>query len=274
MTQKQQNQAREKELREQAILMFSKKAVVFDLDGTLTKSKTHLDKERSFLLCGLLEKKTAAVMGGGSYKQFKSQFLDYLNCAGERLKNLFILPVSGGSMYKYENGGWKLVYENNLEENEKDIIRSAFKNAFHDIDYIEPKKTYGEVVEDRASQMTFSALGQEAPLFEKEKWNKNSDIRPLLKTALEKHLSDFNVRLAGLTSIDITKKGIDKAYGLARLAELLSLSKKDIIYIGDALYEGGNDYAVKLYGADVFQIKDEEETKEIIRLLTNILTNI
>ena len=261
------NSKKETKWREQAAKLFSKKVIMFDLDGTLTKSKAALDEEMALLLCQLLGKKFVAVMGGGNYPQFKNQFLKYLKCAETELKKLFILPVSGGSLYKYQDGQWSLEYSHTLTAKEKERVVGAFQKAFCDIRYIAPPKVYGKVIEDRESQITFSALGQKAPLKDKREWNTKNDIRPKLKAALEKYLPEFEVRFGGLTSIDITKKGIDKAYGVEQVAKFLSISKKDVVYIGDALYKGGNDYAVKRANIDTMQVKDEKETKQLIHFL-------
>ena len=206
-------------------------------------------------------------MGGGNYSQFKNQFLKHLTCSGEQLKKLLILPVSGGSLYTYQTGQWHLDYSHTLTAKEKKMVAGAFQKAFRDVGYIAPSKVYGEIIEDRESQITFSALGQKAPLEDKKEWNTKNDIRPKLKAVLESYLPKFEVRMGGLTSIDITKKGIDKAYGVEQVAKFLSVSKKDVVYIGDALYKGGNDYAVRKTKIDTVQIKDEEETKQLIHFL-------
>ena len=257
------------ELDKQADLLSTKKMVIFDLDGTLTKSKANLDKEMAVLLSKLLEKKIVAVMGGGNYPQFEKQFLAYFKCPKERFRNLFILPTSGGRMYQYQAGKWQAIYENTLTGKEKRLILDAFEKAFQDANYTLPKKMYGEIIEDRESQITFSALGQKTPLAKKEKWNKKYDIRPQLKAALEKYLPQFEVRLGGLTSIDVTKKGIDKAYGIRQIKKILSVPIKEMVYVGDALYEGGNDSAVFKTKIDTIQVFDCEETKYLIlKILT------
>ena len=253
---------------EQTKRLYSRKKVfIFDLDGTLTKSKAVLDKEMAALLCKLLKEKTVAIIGGGNYAQFKNQFLNHFNCAEAQLKNLFILPVSGGSFYEHRTNKWQVVYKHALIVKEKTKIFNAFKKSFRDINYVSPKKTFGEIMEDRESQITFSALGQKAPLDKKKEWNTKSDIRPKLQIALQKYLPQFEIRLGGLTSIDITKKGIDKAYGIAQIMKLLSFAKKEIIYIGDALYKGGNDYVVKRAGVATIKVKSSEETKVFIDCL-------
>jgi HAD superfamily hydrolase (TIGR01484 family) len=267
----------------------AKKIIIFDMDGTLTKSKSAIDKEMASFVCQLLERKIVAVMSGADYSQFKKQFLNYLKCSPAQFKNLFIFPVNGGSLYRYQfksnanatkiascrycpyacavvkNGKWQKIYENVLTTKEKIRILAALKKAFCDIHYIPPKKTYGKVIDYRKSQITFSALGQQAPFAKKDEWSAKTDVRSKVKTALEKYLPDFNVWIAGKTSIDIVKKGIDKAYGIKQLIKLLSVSKNKIVFIGDSLYKGGNDYAVKSAGTAIQEVKNPEETKVIIR---------
>lgn len=232
--------------------------------------KTNIDQEMIDMLCQLLKKKTVAIIGGGKYEQFQEQLLDHLKYPKELLEKLFPLPTSGSRMYQYKQGKWRLVYKTSLTAQEKKLILDSFKKSFHDVDYIPPKKTYGEIIEDRDSQITFSPLGQKAPLAKKQEWNKTSDIRPKLKTALEKYLSGFTVRLGGATSIDITKKGVDKAYGVRQIKKLLSTPIKKMVYIGDQLQEGGNDFAVVSTGIDTIPVASFEETKDLIRAVVAI----
>ncbi len=253
---------------EKKVRLFSgKKVIVFDLDGTLTESKTAVSREMASLFCRLLAKKKVAVMGGGNYPQFKNQFLSLLSCPKQSYENFFMLPVSGGSFYEFRSGKWKLVYEKTLSMAERKKILSAFEESLKSVGYIVPKKVYGKIIEDRGSQITFSALGQKAPVAEKEKWNieNNIKIRRKLRLNMKKRLPGFEVRMGGLTSVDVTKKGIDKAYGINMIIKLLKVAKKDIVYVGDALYRGGNDSAVKKTGVDTIQVKDEKETKKIIQ---------
>ncbi|MDP3004341.1 MAG: HAD-IIB family hydrolase [Candidatus Azambacteria bacterium] len=254
-------------LEEQAKKLLTKKVIVFDLDGTLTESKSNPDKEIASLLCALLRKRKVAVMGGGNREQFQKQFLAYLPRAKTQLENLFILPTSGLSFFKFQKNNWRKVYQHRLSQKEKTRILNAFETAFKEIGYIQPKKAYGRIIEDRESQITFSALGQKAPLAKKERWNKKMDTRRNLKEALEKYLPEFEVRIGGLTSIDITKKGMDKAFGIKEIMRTLAVSQKEIVYIGDALYEGGNDAVVLQAGIDTIQVSGPEEVKYLIHRL-------
>ena len=149
--------------------MEMKKLIVFDLDGTLTKSKTNLDKEMSEVMTTLLNKYKVAVIGGGSYEQFKRQFIKHLKVEKKLLKKLFLFPTSSTSFYRYEDG-WKCVYKHDLTDNEKKKIFDAFSKVL--VSH-KPEKVWGEIVEDRGSQITFSALGQKAPIDKKSEWDPN-----------------------------------------------------------------------------------------------------
>ena len=233
-----------------------KKLIIFDLDGTLNISKMPLDREMAIVFCKLLAKIKIAVISGASFAQFKKQFLGSLNCDSENFSKLFILPTNGSSLYKYEQGKWKVVYAElfNLEEKEK--IYKALKLAVPDINK--------EFIEDRGSQITYSALGQKAPIELKKKWDPNHKKRGKIRRLLLLDLQEFEINIGGETSIDITKKGVDKAYGVQKIGDNLNISEKDMLFIGDAVFPGGNDYPVKKAGIETIQVSGPEETKKII----------
>ena len=87
-------------------------------------------------------------------------------------------------------------------------------------------------------------------------------VEPLKKT-----LKDFSIGMGGTTSIDITKPGIDKAYGIGKLKDILKIGIPEMLFIGDALFEGGNDYPARRTGAKCIQVRDPEETKRIIETI-------
>ena len=145
-----------------------KKLIIFDLDGTLAESKLPMDASMSALLVGLLKKKRVAVIGGGKYGQFQRQFLKSLRSPAPLLKNLYLFPTCSTAFYRYTRG-WKNVYTHKLSRAERKQILSAFGEMFRDIGYAHPKRIYGVVLEDRETQITFSALGQKAPVHVKEK---------------------------------------------------------------------------------------------------------
>lgn len=249
----------------------NKALIVFDLDGTLAPSKSIVDRQMVILILRLLEKKKMAVIGGGKYSLFQEQLLDQLPKKDERLKNLFLFPTTSNAFYRYD-GRWKNVYAHNLSTPEKQRIRKAFRETLRKIRYAAPKKVYGVTLEDRLTQMSWSPLGQEVVaklgkkgIRMKELWKeKNDALRFQIAKLLQKVLPKLEVRVGGLTTIDVTKRGIDKAYGVRQIKKVLKIPIKDMLFVGDALYPGGNDYAARRTGIECVQVRDPRDTKKII----------
>ena len=137
-----------------------KELIVFDLDGTLTESKADMDEEMASLLGQLLQIKIVAVIGGGKYGQFQRQFLGKFSAPKELLGKLFLFPASATVFYAHDNNEWRKVYGWDLNEEEKKKIFLAFEKTFRELNYKQPDKVFGELIEDRGTQITFSALGQ------------------------------------------------------------------------------------------------------------------
>jgi len=237
-----------------------KKLIVYDLDGTLAESKSSLDAEMSARLHDLLGIMKVAVISGGNWPQFEKQLLTHLP-HDDRLLNLSLLPTCGTKFYQY-SGEWKKLYEEDFSADQRAKILDSFHKALAAVGF-KPEKTCGEVIEDRGSQITFSALGQQAPLEEKDKWDPDYAKRKKIKALLDTYIPEFSVRMGGATSIDITKPGIDKAYGIRKLRDILGISLKEMIYIGDALFVGGNDYPAEEAGVTSIPIRDPRETKRV-----------
>jgi|SRR6185312_1846342 len=244
------------------------KLIVFDLDGTLAESKAALDPEMAKLLSSLLSVVKVAVISGGDWPQFEKQVLSNLP-KKQSLKNLSILPTCGTKYYQYKSG-WKELYAENFTDDEKKKIIDNLNKAV-EASKIKFKKTWGRQIDDRGSQITFSALGQNAPLAAKKKWDPDFARRKKIKQRLDKSLSEFSVQMGGATSIDITKPGIDKAYGIHKLQHTLAIKIKEMIFIGDALFDGGNDHPARKTGVVCIQVRDPDETKRVIEAIIGCL---
>ena len=237
-----------------------KKLIVYDLDGTLAESKSPLDTEMAARLHDLLGIVKVAVISGGGWPQFEKQLLSNLPHDG-RLVNLSLLPTCGTKFFQYA-GNWKKLYAEDFTPDEKEKIISSLKKALG-VAGFRVEKVWGEVIEDRGSQITYSALGQQAPLAEKDKWDPDYAKRKKIKAILDTYIPEFSVRMGGATSIDVTKPGIDKAYGIRKLRDLLGISLKEMIYIGDALFVGGNDYPAEEAGVVCIPVQGPHETKRV-----------
>ena len=164
------------------------------------------------------------------------------------------------------------IYAYSLSVVQKGKIKKAIREVFKEIGYVPPLKVYGKTLEDRGSQMSYSFLGR--TLFElgakgvrlKEKWTReNTPLKLKITGMLQKRLPEFEVRAAGFTTIDIVKRGIDKAYGIRQIEKYLHVPIKKMVFIGDALFPGGNDAAVKKTGVQTVAVRGPKETIAIIK---------
>ncbi|WGQ11367.1 HAD-IIB family hydrolase [Pedobacter gandavensis] len=247
-----------------------KKLIIFDLDGTLAESKAAIDPEMSVCLNDLLQVAQVAIISGGNWPQFEKQVLSHLPAAAN-LTHLSILPTCGTKYYQYKQD-WKQLYEENFTAAERQKILDNLHHAIS-LSGFTPAQTWGEQIEDRGSQITYSALGQQAPLEAKKVWDPDFSKRKVIKAQLDQSLSEFSVQMGGATSIDITKPGIDKAYGIHKLQETLKISIAEMIFIGDALFEGGNDHPARKTGVVCISVKDPQETKKVIETIIACLNN-
>jgi HAD superfamily hydrolase (TIGR01484 family) len=245
-----------------------KSLIVFDLDGTLAESKSSLDEEMAGLLGQLLDVANVAVISGGAWPQFEKQVLVHLP-DHDRLAKLSLLPVCGTQFYRHD-GAWNRLYSEEFTPAEKDRIIAALDKAF-DASGFRATRCWGKVIEDRGGQITLSALGQDAPLSEKQKWDPDFSKRQKIMAILKPLIPDVSIKTGGSTSIDITKPGIDKAYGIEKLRDLLGVGVAEMLFIGDALFPGGNDSPVKKTGIKTIQVRDVEETKRLIEAIVACL---
>lgn len=248
-----------------------KKVIAFDLDGTLAASKSALTDHMAELLNQLLDLYQVCVISGGKFGQFEKQLLANLQADPSKLEKLHLMPTCGTQYYIYDLAGatWKQLYAEDFTKEEKVKIISALEKGIDRLGYREAKP-WGELIEDRGSQITFSALGQEAPVQEKEDWDPDNSKKAKLRDEVASLIPEFEVRSGGSTSIDVTKLGIDKAYGMRKLLELFDISKEDILFLGDRLNEGGNDYPVKAMGIDTIEVSNWENTALEIEAIIKI----
>jgi HAD superfamily hydrolase (TIGR01484 family) len=246
-----------------------KKIIVFDLDGTLAESKQSLDTETSKLLSELLSVKKVAIITGGGFPQLQKQVISVVPFDSNKFKNFYIFPTKGAMMYEFDGKNWQKVYEKILSKDDKKKILDAFDKVYKEVDFL-PKKHFGNLLEDRESQFTFSALGQDAPVELKRVWDPDASKRKILKEHLDKYLPDFAVEIGGTTSLDITQKNIDKAYAIEQICIYLNMKIDDILFIGDAIFEGGNDYSVIKTKVDNIDVDNYNETKKIIRDIIDV----
>jgi HAD superfamily hydrolase (TIGR01484 family) len=239
-----------------------KQLIAFDLDGTLAESKQAIDAGMAGLLARLTQVASVAVISGGDWPQFETQLVGKLP-ADANLDRFFVMPTTGTKLYRHQGGAWVRVYAELFSDAERESIVTKLKAAVAAAG-LGIDKTYGEQVEDRGSQITFSALGQQAPLSVKSVWDPDGAKRKALKAILDPQLPDCAINIGGSSSIDVTRKGVDKGYAVNRLADAVGIPLSAMLFMGDAIFPGGNDYAVKVAGVDTVKVRDVEETKRVV----------
>jgi phosphomannomutase len=246
--------------------------VAFDLDDTLAPSKSPLDPAMAAALAQLLDVVPVCIISGGRYGQFENQVIERLGpMPADVLARLHLMPTCGTQYYRFRGeSGWECVYAQDLSDDEKQRALGALESTARRLGLWETQ-TWGPVLEDRGSQITFSALGQAAPVDIKAAWDPDGAKKGALRAAVAELLPDLEVRSGGSTSVDITRQGIDKAYGMRRLAELTSIGLDEMLFVGDRLDEDGNDYPVKALGVATHAVEAWPDTLAYVSELTRRL---
>lgn len=238
--------------------------LIFDLDGTLAPSKTQPSESMCQTLCEALNHFKISVISGASFEQFQKQLVAHLPCAD--FSNLMLAPTNGSAIYSFSKGEWGCLEKSILSKNDKEKIFTAIKTTMKEFG-IEEDNTYGQQIDDRETQITFSGCGSTAPISIKETWDKDASLRLKMANIIKEQIPEFEIRVAGMTSIDVTAKGFDKESAIYKIEKYLNIKTEEILFMGDSLFPGGNDEPAKMTGVDTMQVESPEETEEKIKEL-------
>lgn len=239
--------------------------VAFDLDDTLAQSKSAVQPDMARALADLLAVRPVCIISGGRFEQFQNQVLSNLP-ADARLDQLHLMPTCGTRYLRHDGNAWSEVYAHDLSEQEKAAAIESLERHAKELGLWEgDERVKGERIEDRGSQITFSALGQRAEVADKHAWDPGSVKRNALREAVAPDLPGLEVRAGGSTSIDITQKGIDKAHGMRELEQQTGIAQANMLFIGDRLQPGGNDYPVLEMGVACHAVEGPDETLAYVR---------
>ena len=237
------------------------KAIAFDLDGTLARSKKPISPQIADCLTALTHRLPVAIVTGGRFALVRSQILDMLDDRACKA-NMHLMPTSGTRYYRWDGTQWECVYEHNLSVAERQAAISSLERHAKEQGIWEDH-VWGDRIEDRGSQITFSALGQLAPIAAKESWDPTNEKKNRLAEAVSADVPDLAVRSGGSTSVDISLRGVDKAYAVRQLATALHIDVSQMIYLGDRMDPDGNDYPAVNAGTIALRVTGPEETLEV-----------
>ncbi|WEV52410.1 HAD-IIB family hydrolase [Bifidobacterium sp. ESL0704] len=246
------------------------KVIAFDLDNTLARSKKPMHADMASRFSTLTRLIDVAVITGGRFELAKSQVLDVLEPDACRSR-IHVMPTSGTRYFRWQKGRWQCVYSNDLDmADRRRAVASIERHAREQGIWLE--HTWGPRIEDRGSQITFSALGQEAPVEEKEHWDPDNSKKNRLAEAVGVDLPNLVVRSGGSTSIDISERGVDKAYAVHRLCDILGCSVDQVVFIGDRMDPDGNDYPAAVIGTKPILVAGPHDTLQVCDRLTAALS--
>ncbi len=236
-------------------------AVIFDMDGTLTES--FVPPAQSVLddLVKLAHRIPIAIMSGASFDRIQRDVLQRMQ--GSDTTRLYVFSDGGAQSHMWQNGAWHEMYNYILAPQDRRIITDAIREAATECDLFAGEPDTSRIL-DRETSVAWTALKGDVTPHQKREWDKNGEKLPKLLAAMRKRLSDFEVLIGGKTTIDVTRKGITKAFGVEWLAKDLSLEPKNMLFIGDGFMEGGNDAIVIPTGIQTTETSGPEETLEII----------
>ena len=253
-----------------------KKVLAFDIDQTLNIAKTPIPDEIADLLTKCLQHFEICPISGQKFDQFLVQIVDRLVERGvtdEALMHLHLFVAQGTQYYKYDGHEWKQVYNYPLIDSEVAKITETIEAAARELGYFEEDKLLpgDEIIENRLSQVTFSALGQKAGTEAKYAWDPDCAKREKIVARCREIAPEFDYEIGGTTSINAMRPGMNKEFGMTHLLEELSVSKEEVLYFGDMTQPGGNDYPVVQMGIPTITVRSHEDTAYALRGILGVI---
>jgi len=237
----------------------NKKHFFFDLDDTLTRSRSEATPEMTGLLHGLRNSsRTVTVVSGARIEQIRKQIPDmWMGDGGD----YSALAQNGNMAY---DGRGAIVWERMLSQEQRAEILTYIETVLQRADLRYPDKD--DLVQDRGAQISFSLYGHNAPLEEKEAYDPTMSRR---KAILEKFpfvSATVEVKIGGTTTFDFFAKGFNKGKNITDFIALPQFGwpKDDCVYFGDRLEPGGNDETV-VGIIDTFPVKNAEDCAGVLR---------
>lgn len=239
--------------------------IAFDLDNTLASSRQPMIVPMIRVFERLLQRVPIAIITGGCLKLVQHQVLNVLSDSS-MLNQLHIMPTNGTSYYRINEQGLYSIYEHTINPYDTRRVFQALQKCAQQLGIWKrpgDPMLWGEQIEYRGSQITFSALGQQAPADAKKHWDEHGELQQQLVNLVALALPDFSVRAGGETSVDVMAHGGNKANALSLLAEYCDLELDRIAFIGDRMQPGGNDYPATLTPVYCVCVEHPQDTLEL-----------
>src|SRR3989344_2390452 len=238
------------------------RGIIFDLDDTLAESfqpPSEQILEKIFLLA---ERMPIAVMSGAAFVRIERDILKRAPHTADA-SNLYVLSDNAARCDVWKGDHWETAYSFLLEDTEREAITRAIGEAVKETRIFEGTQDPYRII-DRGTSVALAALEDGASKTKKSLWDPDMTKRPKLAASLREKLPGYAVLIGGKTTIDIVRKGISKAFGVEWLAKELDIPAAEMLFVGDAFYEGGNDSVVIPTGIQTRTTSGPEETERLI----------
>ena len=237
----------------------------FDLDNTLTRSKSHIEPEHIPVLKSLANRAEIIVVSGSTADTITTHLSDALR--GE-------YHVLGQNGNRAQGKDEQIVWERLLSDGQKEAAFAFIRHARRHLPLA--VRDENDIVEDRGCQVAFSLIGHHEDIAKKEAFDPDHSIRHGLLRDLADQVStlesaNIEVRSGGTTNLDMFEKGRHKGYNVAAYIAHMRWNPDECIYIGDALFPGGNDETV-VGIISTHAVKDYRETYQYLTRLLGIST--
>ncbi len=238
------------------------KVTFFDLDDTLAESFKPPSRAMLERFDTLLGKMPLAILTAAGFPRINQDFLVPL-ANTNKLTQLYIFPDSSARCYLYVNGVWEPEYSLMLSDEDRVKIKAAIQKVAME-QHFDGILAYKPQIIDREAQIAYAFLGLDAPDDLKRTWDPTFEKRAAMQQALLKIIPEYDILIGGRSTIDITTKGVNKSYGVNWLSHRLHTPPQDMLFVGDALYEGGNDFVVIPTGIKTRPVTGPSETLGVI----------
>lgn len=238
------------------------KALIFDLDDTLADSFTPPTDEILDKLLTLSTRLPVAIMSGAAFERIERDILKRIP-RNPIDAQFYVFSDGAAQCHIWKNDRWHEAYTFPLSPQERAHIQSALKEAVRETHTYRGAPDTSRIL-DRETSVALAALGKDATQDEKRAWDPEGTKRHTLVSLLKKKLPEYEVLIGGKTTIDITRRGITKAYGVEWLVKELNLEAREMLFVGDGFYPGGNDAAVIPTGIQTKEIASPKETAILI----------
>lgn len=220
------------------------------MDHTVTPARQPIQEKMLNLLSGL--EQDIIIVSGSKVEQMKYQ-IPGLTC--------YKLGQNGNEAFD-ESGNELWNFKLSVEQ-KKEILAHIDKLVGLLDDTPNPE---WNPIEDRGGQITFSPIGNTAPVELKKAYDPDVSKRFRMLKEIPFESDDLVVKIGGSTSFDYFVRDRNKGTNVKKLIDLKNWNPEKCVYYGDGLYPGGNDEAV-IGVIDTVAVESDEDTFERLSAL-------